>query len=368
MTVRSKIGRILVNALGWRTNRRIVVLESDDWGSIRMPSREIYHALLKQGVRVDRCPYCKFDSLARESDLSLLFETLESVTDCTGRPAVLTANTVVANPDFNCIREDNFEHYFFERIDERFVRIKGCQKSLDMWREGREKRLFFMQSHGREHLNVARWMDYLRRGDEETRLAFDLGVFGLSTSIVQTKRKSFLAALDFDDPHDEVHVCEVAKDGLRMFAELFGYRSKSFIAPNYLWGRALEKALAEEGVTCIQGKFRTRFSGERSRHLRIVGKKTPWGQLNLVRNASFEPTLHPSKDSVDSCLSEIRSAFLWHKPAVISTHRLNYIGALDESNRDTNLQALSQLFSTIVKVWPNVEFMTSAELGEVISE
>lgn len=29
------------NLPGWRTNRKIVVIESDDWGSIRMPSLTI---------------------------------------------------------------------------------------------------------------------------------------------------------------------------------------------------------------------------------------------------------------------------------------------------------------------------------------
>ena len=32
----------LLSIPGWRTNRHIVVIESDDWGSIRMPSKEVY--------------------------------------------------------------------------------------------------------------------------------------------------------------------------------------------------------------------------------------------------------------------------------------------------------------------------------------
>ena len=32
----------LYNMFGWRTKRHLVVIESDDWGTIRMPSREVY--------------------------------------------------------------------------------------------------------------------------------------------------------------------------------------------------------------------------------------------------------------------------------------------------------------------------------------
>lgn len=37
------------NIPGWRTNRKIVVIESDDWGSIRMSSLEAFKNLLKAG-------------------------------------------------------------------------------------------------------------------------------------------------------------------------------------------------------------------------------------------------------------------------------------------------------------------------------
>ena len=41
----------------------MVVIESDDWGTIRMPSREVYEEFLRRGIRVDRDPYCRYDNL-----------------------------------------------------------------------------------------------------------------------------------------------------------------------------------------------------------------------------------------------------------------------------------------------------------------
>jgi len=42
MKLEKALRKNLVNIPGWRTNRKIVVIESDDWGSVRMPSREVY--------------------------------------------------------------------------------------------------------------------------------------------------------------------------------------------------------------------------------------------------------------------------------------------------------------------------------------
>ena len=53
MSFKAKLMRNLSNLPGWRTKRKIVVIESDDWGSIRMPSKRAYEELkLKEGSSV----------------------------------------------------------------------------------------------------------------------------------------------------------------------------------------------------------------------------------------------------------------------------------------------------------------------------
>ena len=198
-----------------------------------MPSKEVYDKLLNKGIRVDKCHYCSNDTIASEDDLSLLFDVLHSVKDKNGNPAVITANAVVANPDFQKIKDSGYARYYFKKITEELPHIKGCERSLQMWNEGQESGCFRLQSHGREHLNVARWMHYLQEDYPETRFAFDLGVYGLSTNITSEKRKSFLPAFDFTSIEEEVQANEIVKDGLLIFEELFGFKSQSFIAPNY---------------------------------------------------------------------------------------------------------------------------------------
>lgn len=39
----NKVKRYIQNLPGKSTKRKLVVIESDDWGSIRMPDKETYH-------------------------------------------------------------------------------------------------------------------------------------------------------------------------------------------------------------------------------------------------------------------------------------------------------------------------------------
>ena len=77
-----KIIKNISNIFGWRTNRKIVVIESDDWGSIRMSSNESYKTLKKAGLSLDKgagARYNKYETLASKEDLKHLFEVLKSV-------------------------------------------------------------------------------------------------------------------------------------------------------------------------------------------------------------------------------------------------------------------------------------------------
>ena len=72
MNLKQKITHNLLNIPGWRTKRHIVVIESDDWGAIRMPSKKVYEKLLSEGYRVDLNKYEKNDSLATGKDIQIL--------------------------------------------------------------------------------------------------------------------------------------------------------------------------------------------------------------------------------------------------------------------------------------------------------
>ncbi len=51
-------------------------------------------------------------------------------------------------------------------------------------------------------------------------------------------------------------------------------------------------------------------------------------------------------------------------PAIVSCHRLNFIGDLSEGNREDNLKGFLYLLQTIVKKYHDVEFLSSDEVFE----
>jgi hypothetical protein len=72
-----------------------------------------------------------FDSLETATDFEQLFNILVQFKDYRGNHPVITANTVVCNPDFKKIRSSNFSAYFFESFLETYSNYPNCENSLD---------------------------------------------------------------------------------------------------------------------------------------------------------------------------------------------------------------------------------------------
>lgn len=375
MKLKQYITHNILNIPGWHTNRHLVVIESDDWGSIRMPSRDIYNRFIKDGISVDKDPYCRYDSIATQKDLEILFEILTSVKDKNGNPAVITADTVVANPDFQKIKESDFQKYYYEPITVTMANSPNHRNVFALWKEGIEAGLFHPQFHGREHLNVYKWLHVLQEGkDKITRRAFDLGTFGLTSKVSPAIQGNYMGAFNSGLIEDIKKYGEIINEGLDLFEQLFHYRSESFIATTYTWSPMIEPYLKKKGVKYLQGLVSQHIpldGGQKFSYKKtnFQGVKSAAGLIYLMRNCFFEPTHFREKyDVVDECLSRVRVAFRWGKAAVISSHRLNFIGNIDPSNRDKNIVLFHKLLSEIVKRWPDVEFVTSDKLGTIIKE
>ncbi len=371
MGFKKLITNSLINLPGWHTNRKIVVIESDDWGSIRMPSKEVYDYLINKGIRADLNPYCRYDSLATPTDLESLFEVLQSVKDKHGKPAVLTANTLVANPDFDKIKASDFTEYHFELFTETLKRYKQTEKSFDLWQEGMQADVFHPQFHGREHLNIKKWLKDLREGVDITRLAFELNTFGLTSETDPNINKDYMGAFNSGLQEDIAEYKEIIIEGLDLFERLFNFRSLSFIPTTYTWPPAIEPVLLQQGVKYLQGAPFQRIPLDddttfRFKKNNFTGRKSKAGLTYITRNAYFEPSQLPEINWEKDCMRRVSLAFSMKKPAVIGVHRLNFIGAIAESNRNKNLHVLKNLLQGIVKKYPEIEFMSTDRLGNII--
>lgn len=370
--IKQTITNNLINVPGWHTRRHILVIESDDWGSIRMPSKKVYEELLSRGLHVDRDPYCRYDNLATVDDLSALFEVLQSVKDKNGRNAVLTANAVVANPIFGKIKESGYSEYFYEPFTETLKNYPSHEGVYEMWKQGIDAGIFHPQFHGREHLNVKKWLQALQCGEEATCFAFEKGTFGLTSLVSSSIVTHYMGAFNSCESQDLTFYRQSIIEGLDLFAKLIGYQSESFIATTYTWSPKIEPFLLDAGVKYLQGMVHQKVPLDGGYHFvykknNFTGRKSPCGLTYVTRNCFFEPS-QLDVDSVADCMRRISIAFRWGKPAVIGAHRVNFIGNIVESNRTNNLKALATILKHVVKKYPDVEFMSTDELGKLISE
>ncbi len=364
----SKANSYINQFRGWKTNEKLVVFESDDWGSIRTSKQIALNELKKVGVKTDNCHYMTFDSLERKTDIESLFNVLKSFKDVNGNHPIFTFNTIVANPDFKAILDSQFNEYFFEPFTETYKRLRSSD-SLDLWHLGIKEKLIYPQFHGREHVNIKRWMNDLKNGRKDTLVGFKHEVFGISGHVVEKKRGSYLAVFDEIGENTEV-INNIIDNGVSIFNKTFGYKPLTFIAPNYVWSSNVETSALKNGIISMQGSptqiLPTINENKTKTRSNYIGKTNSEGMGYIIRNVSFEPSSDDKKNWVDSALKQMEIAFSQKRPAIIDTHRVNYIGELNESNRTNGLTLISQLLSKMLKKWPEIKFTNSAELASII--
>jgi hypothetical protein len=359
--VNSYLGGIKTNMKGSiKVKEKLLVIESDDWGAIRTPSKEALKKFNENGFDLSNSVY-KVDALASKTDLNLLFDLLLSVKNADGQHPIITANSIMANPDFDKIRESDYKNYYYEPFYETFKKYQEHHDNLELWKNGINSNIFKPQFHGREHLNINRWMKALQSKENMVLKSFELG-----STYSGNGDYSYMEAYDWTE-QNEVELHEIIiKEGLGIFESTFGFKSNSFIAPCYNWDSSLEPFLSQEGITCIQGiSNQLAPTGKFNCYKPInhyFGQKNTNGTIYNVRNVFFEPTSNPTIDWTDIAMARIRTAFFFNKPAVISTHRINYIGYIDSKNRDNGLLQLKKLLTKIVKKWPDIKFITSDQL------
>ena len=358
----------LSNIPGWRTQRKIVVIESDDWGSIRMPSLKAYETLKYKGLNIDtkNRPYNTLDTLASVEDFEALFATLSSFTDKNGNHPVFTAMALSANPDFKKIEDEQFTAYYYQTILDT-LKDYNQEEAFSYWKKGEQQKLFVPEFHGREHLNVNLWMKALQQKDKNTLEAFHQGFWGFRPQ--NLGGLAYQSAFYLDKPESLDYHQEVIKSGVQLFEQLHSRKPSFFVPPNGAIHQKIIDTAVKEGMTYVSSPKiheEPQGNGKTKKQFRYIGKKGKNDLIYLTRNCVFEPSYPDKGHSVQDCLGHIETAFKFRKPAVICSHRLNYIGGLDEANRNAGNIALKNLLTQILEKWPEVEFMTSVQLGKLI--
>ena len=359
----------LKNIVGKRIDRKIVVFSVDDYGTIRTASKKAKENMKKEGLKM-LSYFDEYDALETTDDMTALYEVLQSVKDKNGNPAVFTAFALSANIDFEKIIKSDYTKYEYELLPETYKKL-GAEYNgvMSLWKKGMNQKLIKPQFHGREHLNIKLFNKLLNSKDKQLMINFENRSYSaINDSIYPTI--SFPAAFDFDNFSENEDFKSIIKDGLISFEKVFGFRATHFNAPGDSEHHILHKTLKENGIISIDQQLigsEHQGNGKYKKVFSYMGRKTKADQTILIRNCVFEPQTRKGIDWVAYTLKQIDAAFRWKKPAIISSHRVNFAGHIDPNNRKEGLSKLRSLLKQIVKKWPDVEFMNVDELVKEIS-
>lgn len=360
----------LKHIVGWKTNKKIIVFAVDDYGNVRVNSKEARLNMDKVGMKI-YSRFDLFDTLETRQDLEKLYNVLETVRDKNGRHPIFTTFSMTCNINFERMYNENFQKFHYELVPQTFGKLAVQQPTSydgawDLFQEGISKGLLKPQFHGREHLNLNIFSQKLANRDLQLLTALKNNSFtSISDEIYPTM--SSMAAFDFWDFKENENFINLLEEGLDWFEKIYGYRSTYFTPPVNNINQSLFKTLVKKGILYIDlASIRKEHQGLNiyKTTFNYIGKRTKEGLTVMVRNVVFEPTEVKEFDWVSNTMKQIETAFRWNKPAIISSHRVNFCGHIDETNRDKGLNALQNLLSEIVKKWPDVEFMSADELGE----
>lgn len=362
--------RLFLLNKSWKTKRKIVVFESDDWGSIRTSNIQSYNNLKDQGYDVTKSPYM-LDALERDSDLTALYDTLKKHKNNLGEHPKFTANIITANPDFEKIKKSNYTSYTYESVAKTCENSTHSKNVIQLWHKGSKNKLFIPQLHAREHVRYWEWMAKLQEGNHETISTFQMNMCGLPKA-VSKENLGFFSPVYIENAilhENNINLEQLIFEGSQLFTNIFGFKSKSTVAPNVAWTNATETIWNKCNIDYIQGGFLQELHGATGvKYIpRYLGEKNNLNQIYLVRNCTFEPCKSSDESYWKKTFKEIERVFLLNTPAIISTHRVNYIGAIKEENRSKGLGQLDKLLSAILEKYPNVIFMSSEQLGNTIN-
>jgi len=355
-------GQKLNSKFGWRSNRHIVVIESDDWGAERVAGPDAVKEL--EGTNYfPRNSHIIHDGLETADDVTKLCDVLNNYRDIHGNPAVLTANFVLSNPDFSAIKKDMYTKFHAKPIDQGWNHEPNSEALWKSYKEGISSGVIVPQLHGIRHCCSDAWLKNLRSGDKLLLKAFDLKMIGEIESGLRIGGLSLGPIYHADNDR----IRQLVSDGVRAFVRIFGAESRTTIAPCYGWrSPETELALLDNNIYVMQGReYQHLPNGKMKSH--YTGEYDSTGMLYLCRNCILEPL--SDRTNIEDCIAQISQAFQKGLPAIICTHRYNYTSRVSSKVRDRGLLILDDVLRQATKIFPDIEFLSSDKLGlEIIND
>lgn len=361
----------LKNFGGWTTDKKILCFAVDDYGNVLLNSSKSLEVLKSKGLS-SPSRFEQLDALDTKEDYEMLFELLSHKKDNNNKNAIFTTYALPANINFENVLKHK-KKYEYELLPQTYAKLSSEDKeyegAYDLLNEGIEKDLIRPQFHGREHLNVDLFNDLLKKNDPFFMENLNQRSYAGIPKNPNKPTVKYTRAFAFWKASETKFHFEIIKDGLRCFEQVYGYKSMTFTPPALQIHPGLISKLEKTEIKSVDKPRSSRqHLGEgkykKAKYKTQIGKND--NHVTIVRNSVFEPAFNHNINWVDYTYNQVEAAFRLKKPAIISSHRVNFCGRIDPNNRKQNLNILSLLIDKILIKFPDVEFFTVDGLLEEI--
>lgn len=311
----------------------ILIVESDDWGAGPV---ETQAAALNQ-----------------------LVELLTRYGDCRGRHPVMTLAMVLAVPDGPAIRRDG--QYQRRTLEDPI--FDPVREAID---HGRAAGVFALQLHGLEHY----WPDALMASQSPIVKAWLEGDLPATTELLPSHLQSRWvdATVLPSRPLPSALVAGAVAEEVRIYERVFGERPHVAVPPTFVWNDEVERSWAQEGVEFVvtpglRSACRNADGLPDCDTGPIVNGQRGSGVAYVVRDDYFEPERgHRAERPLAALASKTEQG----RPCLLETHRSNFIA--ERASVDSALAEIGELYLRALKQHPNVRFLSTLELGQVMRE
>ncbi len=336
---------------GFKFNRPLVLLQSDDWGRVGVRDDEGWELLRSSGLNLGAHPY-DFYSLETADDVSALHAMLSGHRDSSGRSACMVMNFVTANIDF---------HKATPACREIPLRplssgLPGSWKRPGLFEElraGIADGVFYPALHGLTHFCYPALLASL---SVDSRAELLQKFWTAETPYIYWRMpwvgyEYCSAEGQFLQREQQRAAIERAAD---IFRGTFGFRPFSACAPGY---RANSDAHAEwrlAGVKVAQN------GPGRPLHPHF----DDYGILHLYRVIDFEPS-HSIID-FQKLFRAASDCFERGAPLIVSLHSINFHSTLRDF-RSLTLKRLDVFLSALERKYPGLLYVHDGDLYEIVT-
>lgn len=329
--------------------RPIVIIQSDDWGRVGIPSLESLERLKSRNIVTGDHPW-DYYGLESEDDVNSLGDVLAAARDRDGRSACLTANFIMANADLREMRKIGYREFRWVNIVDGFPAL-WPDKIFKTYLANIERKTFYPGLHGFTHFNITEMLRTLSDPSPQGEVARALVEEDVSYLASLTPEYSF-ALLTHGKPGRFLNEAEQTiwvEQGIKLFREAFGFAPRTTCAPGYRANETTFRIWNQLGLEVVQ------TAGG-------LGIGTNRSLLVLSRNVEFEPALRPNA-VLDNALAQAQVAVASGSPIIVCSHSINYVSRY-LGRAEQSREMLRAYLSRLLQEFPDLRFASDAELAD----